>query len=129
MRARWTTPLWLVAAIATASADGAFALSGPTPNEVVIELANSVSEEQVEALQRRFRLTRIESQMVRLSNSTFYRWRVPDNRPVAGIVRALQGNRFVASAQPNYRFALQEKEHVDGRATDALAVAMRCCQL
>ena len=129
MRARWTTLLWLVAAIATASADGAFALSGPTPNEVVIELANSVSEEQVEALQRRLRLTRIESQMVRLSNSTFYRWRVPDNRPVAGIVRALQGNRFVASAQPNYRFALQEKEDVDGRATDALAVAMRCCQL
>ena len=127
MRARWTTPLWLVAAIATASADGAFALSGPTPNEVVIELANSVSEEQ--ALQRRLRLTRIESQMVRLSNSTFYRWRVPDNRSVAGIVRALQGNRFVASAQPNYRFALQGKEDVDGRATDTLASAVPCCQL
>jgi hypothetical protein len=32
------------------------------PDEVVIEIANSVSSQQVDALQRRHRLTRIESQ-------------------------------------------------------------------
>ena len=110
MRARSTALLWLVAAIATASAVDAFALSSAMQDEVVIELSNTVSKQQVDALQRRFRLTRIETQTVRLSNSTFYRWRIPDNRSVASIVRALQGNRLLASAQPNYRFALQEKD-------------------
>ena len=59
MRARWTTLLCLIAAIAIASVDGAFAqkLFSLMPDEVVIELSNSVSEQQVDALQRRFRLT------------------------------------------------------------------------
>lgn len=80
------------------------------PDEVVIELPNSVSAQQVDALQRRFRLTRIESQTFQLTNSTLYRWRIPDRRSVATVVRALEGDRLVASAQPNYLFTLQEGE-------------------
>jgi len=80
------------------------------PDEVVIELSNSVSAQQVDALQRRFRLTRIESESFQLSNSTLYRWRIPDRRSVTTVVRALEGDRLVASAQPNYLFTLQQKE-------------------
>ena len=141
MRARWTTLLCLIAAIAIGSADGAFAqkLFSMMPDEVVIELSNSVDEQQVDALQRRFRLTRVERQTLHLSNSTFYRWRIPDRRSVASVVRALEGDWLVASAKPNYRFALQEKEDADGRDspghdagarnTGTLAVAVQCCQL
>jgi len=134
MRARRTALLWLVAAIAIASAEGAFAqkLLSLMSNEVVIELSNAVSEQQVDALQRRLRLTRIESQTLQLSNSTFYRWRIPDSRSIASVVRALESDRLVASAQPNYRFALQENEDVGGRALGrprTLAVAVRRCQL
>jgi fervidolysin-like protein len=134
MRARRTALLWLVAAIAIASADGAFAqkLLSLMSNEVVIELSNTVSEQQVDALQRRLRLTRIESQTFQLSNSTFYRWRVPDSRSIASVVRALEGDRLVASAQPNYPFALQENEDVGGPAFTrrrTLAIAAQCCQL
>ena len=50
------------------------------PDEVVIELSNSVGTQQINALQRRFRLTRIESQAFQLSNTTLYRWRIPDRR-------------------------------------------------
>ena len=39
------------------------------PDEVVIELSNSTSSQQVDALQRRFNLTRIESQTFQLSNT------------------------------------------------------------
>jgi hypothetical protein len=119
MRARRTALPWLVAAIAIASADGAFAqkLLSLMPNEVVIELSNTASKQQVNALQRRLRLTRIGSQTFQLSNSTFYRWRIPDSRSAASIVRALEGSRLVASAQPNYRFALQEKEAASVRRT------------
>jgi subtilisin family serine protease len=78
------------------------------PDEVVIELSNSVNTQQIDALQRRFNLTRVESQSFQLSNTTLYRWRIPDRRSVPTVVRALEGDRLVASAQPNYVFTLQQ---------------------
>ena len=80
------------------------------PDEVVIEVANSVSPQQIDALQRRYRLTRIESQTFQLSGTTLFRWRIPDRRSVASVVRALEADRAVASAQPNYLFTLQQDE-------------------
>ena len=80
------------------------------PDEVVIELSNSISAQQIDTLQRRFRLTRIESQTFQLSNTTLYRWRISDRRSVATVVRSLEGDRLVTSAQPNYLFTLQESE-------------------
>jgi hypothetical protein len=59
------------------------------PDEVVIELPNSVSAQQIEALQRRHRLTRLESQTFQLSGTTLYRWRILGLRPVATFVREL----------------------------------------
>ena len=80
------------------------------PDEVVIELPNSVSAQQIEALQRRHRLTRLESQAFQLSGTTLYRWRIPDRRSVATVVRELETDRLVAWAQPNYLFMLQQNE-------------------
>ncbi len=80
------------------------------PDEVVIEVANSVSPQQIDALQRRYRLTRIESQTFQLSGTTLFRWRIPDRRSVASVVRALEADRIVASAQPNYLFVLQSDD-------------------
>ena len=80
------------------------------PDEVVIEVANSVSPQRIDALQRRYRLTRIESQTFQLSGTTLFRWRIPDRRSVASVVRALEAERVVASAQPNYLFTLQQDE-------------------
>jgi subtilisin family serine protease len=78
------------------------------PDEVVIEVSNSVSAQTIDELQRRHRLTRIESQTSQLSGTTLYRWRIPDRRSVAGVVRVLEANNVVASAQPNYLFSLQQ---------------------
>ena len=64
------------------------------PDEVVIELANSVSPQTIDALQRRFRLTRIEQQSFQLTGTTLYRWRIPDRRSVATVVRALEGDAW-----------------------------------
>jgi len=86
------------------------------PDEVVIEIANSVSSQQVDALQRRHRLTRIESQTFQLLGSTLFRWRIPDRRSVAAVVRALEADRVVATAQPNYLFALQQDEAKEAAA-------------
>ena len=58
------------------------------PDEVVIEISSSVGAQQIDALQRRHQLTRIESQTFQLSGTTLYRWRIPDRRSVATVVRA-----------------------------------------
>ena len=78
------------------------------PDEVVIELRNSATPAQIEALQRRFRLARIASTPSTLTGTTFFRWRIPDRRSVATVVRQLESDGLVASAQPNYRFTLQQ---------------------
>src|ERR1035437_6374275 len=83
------------------------------PDEVVLEVANSVSPQQIDALQLRYRLTRIQSQASQLSGTTLLRWRIPDRRSVAAVVRVLEADRVVASAQPNYLFTLQQ---VEGKA-------------
>lgn len=80
------------------------------PDEVVIELPNSVGAQQIEALQRRHRLTRLESQAFQLSGTTLYRWRFAGSRSVATVVRELEADRLVAWAQPNYLFMLQQSE-------------------
>ncbi|MFY9688276.1 MAG: S8 family serine peptidase [Pseudolabrys sp.] len=80
------------------------------PDEVVIELPNSVSAQQIEALQRRHRLTRLESQAFQLSGTTLYLWRISGRRSVATVVRELEMDRLVARAQPNYLFMLQQNE-------------------
>ncbi|HET7849702.1 MAG TPA: S8 family serine peptidase [Pseudolabrys sp.] len=78
------------------------------PDEVVIEVSNAVTPQAITALERRHRLTRIESQRIRLTNRTLFRWRIPDRRSVATVVRALEGDRVVSAAQPNYLYTLQE---------------------
>ena len=95
------------------------------PDEVVIEIANSVSAQAITALQNRHRLARIESQSFQLTGTTLYRWRIPDRRSVAAVVRALEGDGSVASAQPNYLATLQQSqpETADAKPTDAPLVA------
>ena len=78
------------------------------PDEVVIEVAASVRPQQIDALQRRHRLTRIETRAMTLTGTTMFRWRIPDRRSVATVVRALEADGVVASAQPNYVYALQD---------------------
>jgi hypothetical protein len=78
------------------------------PDEVVLEIPNTVTPAQINTLQQRFRLTRIESQTFALTGTTVYRWRVPRDISVPRAVQAIEGDPRVASAQPNYLFTLQQ---------------------
>ena len=80
------------------------------PDEVVLEIPNTVSPAQINALQTRFRLTRLGSQSFQLTGSTLYRWRIPNNVSVPRAVQALGGDARVASVQPNYLFTMQGDE-------------------
>jgi hypothetical protein len=81
---------------------------GTLRHEVLVEVASSASPRTVSALQRRHRLRRIEQRTFHLAGTTLYRWRIPDSRSVATVVRSLQGDAAVTSAQPNYLFTLED---------------------
>jgi subtilisin family serine protease len=78
------------------------------PDEVVIELPNTMPAATVNAVQRRHRLTRLDVQEIPLLGSTFYRFRIPNRSSVPSVVRSLEADARVASAQPNYLYALQQ---------------------
>ena len=80
------------------------------PDEVVLEIPNTVSPAQIDALQTRFRLTRLGSQSFQLTDTTLYRWRIPNNVSVPRAVQALGGDARVATVQPNYLFTMQGDE-------------------
>jgi subtilisin family serine protease len=79
------------------------------PDEVVVELATSTTNQQTDALARRHRLTRLQSVAFQLGGTTLVRWRIADRRAVPAVVRALETDAAVLSAQPNYLFALQDE--------------------
>jgi subtilisin family serine protease len=93
------------------------------PDEVVIEVANNVTAQAIAALQQRHRLAQLDQFTSQLSGTTMLRSRILDRRTVAAVVRELEGDAVVMSAQPNYRFALQAQG--DGRpaADDSLQYA------
>jgi subtilisin family serine protease len=78
------------------------------PSEVVIGLASDLSPRSVDDLARRHRLTPIESQQIALIGTTYHRWRIGDGRGVSEVIRALEADGAVRTAQPNYRFTLQQ---------------------
>jgi len=76
------------------------------PDEVVVEVAATMTSQQTNALARRHRLTLVQSVPFQLGGTTLLRGRITDRRSVPAVVRALETDAGVLSAQPNYLFAL-----------------------
>jgi hypothetical protein len=95
----------------TGDAPGADSSAPPAPhyvpNEVLIELNGNPSRKTVNALAARHRLTRLESMPIGLTSSIWMRWHITGHRSVTAVVRALEAESSVRSAQPNYIFTLQ----------------------
>lgn len=96
------------------------------PDEVIFEFINGATAAQIDAFRRRHRLTPIEQQTFHLSGTTFYRWRIPDRRSVATVVRTLSRDRLVAAVQGNHMFALQDERKPAG--ADAQRPPHRDCR-
>ncbi len=76
--------------------------------EVVAGLASDLSPAARDALARRHRLTLVDSHEIALVGTTYHRWRIDDGRSVSDVIRALEADGVVRTAQPNYRFTLAE---------------------
>jgi hypothetical protein len=76
------------------------------PDEVVIEVATTMTTQQINVLAQRHRLAILQSISFQLGGTTLLRGRITDHRAVPVHVQELEGDVRVLSAQPNYLYAL-----------------------
>lgn len=79
------------------------------PGEIVAETA-AMPDAQLTALARRHRLQRVFSQSFLLTGSTVSLFRIVGRRPVEDVQRELRADAAVRSAQPNFRYILQDQK-------------------
>ncbi|MDE2332820.1 MAG: S8 family serine peptidase [Bradyrhizobium sp.] len=80
------------------------------PNEIVAEIDGSLSPAQADELARRHGLALLQSQTVPLIGGTIGLFRITDRRSVDRASRDFATESSVRSAQPNYRYALQDQK-------------------
>ncbi len=78
------------------------------PNEVIIQIANEVSPEQVQELARELGVTIIGSQGIGTGGRTAFRLLLPAGIDLRDIIRRLEQKNIVASAGPNYVFTFAQ---------------------
>ncbi len=78
-------------------------------DEVIVEFSANASAQAVQQIALRYGLTRLEVQNFPLIGVPLSRWRVGAGRSLRRVIGALQNERFIASAQPNYVFTLREQ--------------------
>jgi hypothetical protein len=79
-------------------------------NELVAEIDGALSDAQADALARRHRLTRLESQRLSLVDATISLFRITDRRTVEAVSRELRADTAFRTVQPNFRYFLQEQK-------------------
>ena len=101
------------------------------PDEVITEISPAATPQSIGQIARRYDLTQLEVQRFPLIGATFYRWRLNGRRSVADTVGALEDERIVMSAQPNYIFSLQEAatKSVSGAQGDAAQYVLEKLQI
>ena len=77
----------------------------PTDHHVV---AAGTSPQAITQIAQRYNLTQVETQDFPLIGTALYRWRLDGRRSLPDTIGALEQERAVASAQPNYIFTLQD---------------------
>jgi hypothetical protein len=87
------------------------------PNEVLVEVTNGVSADEIAAIERRAKLVRLSTETFELAGRTIYHYRIPDGATVPAMLAKLSRERRIVSAQPNFRFTTP-------RATFKLAEAV-----
>jgi subtilisin family serine protease len=77
-------------------------------DEVMLDIPSSVPTATLDAIAARLRMTRLESQTIRITGRTLHRWRLDAGATVPDMIRALAREQPVAGAQPVYVFTLAQ---------------------
>lgn len=81
-----------------------------TASEIVAEIDGALSDAQADELARRHGLVRLQSQNFPLIDATIGLFRVTDRRPLETARGELAAEPGIRSAQPNFRYVLQEQK-------------------
>ena len=95
------------------------------PTEVVAEMASPATPQAIAALALRNNLALVDQLASQLTGTTLLLLRIPDQRPLAAVIGALQADAAVLSAQPNYLFALQDARTAGGDALQYASLKLR----
>ncbi|WP_159009936.1 S8 family serine peptidase [Bradyrhizobium sp. S69] len=87
-------------------------------SEIVAEIDGALSDAQADELARRHGLVRLESQNFPLIGGTIGLFRVTDRRPVETARSELATEAGVRSAQPNFRYVLQQQKQEQKAVTE-----------
>jgi hypothetical protein len=87
-------------------------------NEIVAEIDGALSDAQADELARRHGLVRLQSQNFPLIGGTIGLFRVTDRRSVETARGELAAEVGVRSAQPNFRYVLQEQKQEQKAVTE-----------
>lgn len=87
------------------------------PNEIVLQIPASVSRSQVEAIARALGVEIATAETIGLTGRTLYKFQMKAGQDIRALIRQLEQNRIVSSAQPNYVYNLAQM----GAPTDAPA--------
>ncbi len=87
-------------------------------SEIVAEIDGALSDAQADELARRHGLVRLESQNFPLIGGTIGLFRVTDRRPVETARGELATEAGVRSAQPNFRYVLQQQKQEQKAVTE-----------
>ncbi|HLH93433.1 MAG TPA: S8 family serine peptidase [Xanthobacteraceae bacterium] len=91
------------------------------PNEIVVGAPAGLSTEQVADIARRNGLEPIAGGTFSAAGVTLQRWRVPADRPIGDVIRSLQAEPGLQSAQPNFRFKLAQAAAVSEQPADGFS--------
>ncbi len=98
--------------------------------EVLIEVDGNPTDAEADAIARRHRLTRAQSQNFPLVGSTMYRWRIPDNCSVNAVVRRTGGrqhHQIGATELPLQTAATANRSSLPSKAIRAAIRSGRSC--
>jgi len=102
------------------------------PSEVLVEFASLPSAQDRAEIARRYGLTFVRAVRLNTLGTVLSLWRLRDRRGVETVVRALQSDRRVASAQPNFVYRLLQADAagaVEGRPVESPQYAARTLRL
>ncbi len=88
-------------------------------NEVVVQVSNAIPRAQVDAVARQLGISVVDTHTLDAAGRVIYHFRSTGGRNVRDVIRSLEQNRIVASAQPNYVFKLTQNAAVDAPAQAA----------
>jgi len=81
-----------------------------SPDEVMLQIASTVTPQQIDRIAERFGLTVLAQQTITMLGRTVYTLRITNGRSVREVIRVVEAAGLNAAVQPNYIYGLTQDQ-------------------